>query len=118
MKYLTSKRHSVITPKPGDFVFKEYNYKYVIFVLSSDCRPISPGQMQCIAHLTDCVDKGKVRLIPVLRDMDIDEVPAFLKWVLFFKTTNTDYLKNLDQAVRGILFFNFSYTLFYVRILT
>lgn len=67
----------------------------------SEYSGVSQGQMQFIAHLTDSVDEGKVRIIPVLRDMDIKDVPAFLKWVLFFKTTNEGYLDNLDQVLKG-----------------
>lgn len=95
--------------KAGRTVLDLPDSKWIIFIISPESlKSDRVMEFCCLARLHDGTVRNTVNIIPVLINVDICELPDFIKWITFVQVatgTSNDDLKytkeNLLRIIKG-----------------
>lgn len=76
-------------------------YKWHIFILSDDALKDKEFSCKCESVLADGLYSNQVRMIPLLRNVGVEKVPKFLKWVTLMDAADPRLIQSLSGLIRG-----------------
>ncbi|WAR25073.1 hypothetical protein MAR_010777 [Mya arenaria] len=77
------------------------SYKWYVFVFSEDAMRSHSLTFNCIQLLGNSVSDNEVKVIPVLNNISIEELPTFVRWVTLLTTSDKNYCEHLYDTIRG-----------------
>lgn len=81
------------------------NCLWQIFILSDEALRSSSFCYACSLTLTHCLNTNSVKMLPVLRGVKVDRVPAFIKWVTLLMADDPRFRNSLLATINGNMLF-------------
>lgn len=81
------------------------NSMWHIFILSHEALQSNSFCHACSSTLTHCLNTNCVKMLPVLRDVKVDRVPAFMKWVTLLMADDPRFHNSLLATIKGNMLF-------------
>ncbi|KAK3584674.1 hypothetical protein CHS0354_001259 [Potamilus streckersoni] len=98
---LTAHRYTFVQDVGKSYFSSLKAGRWKIFVISKEGLENNLQKFLYRAAKAESINKNRLFVIPVLRGMNIQEVPDFIKWVTYLSADEEGYVDRLIQTMKG-----------------